>query len=136
MITAIDTSVILDILTASPHYLPFSQAHLRKARTEGKLIVCPLVWGELRPFFDSHADLEKVMDKMSINFDDFGKEAAARAGESWSRYRKAKGPRQRLLTDFMVGAHALTKADRLLTRDRGFYRAYFKKLTILEPVSA
>jgi hypothetical protein len=35
--------------------------------------------------------------------------------------------------DFLVGAHALERADALLTRDRGFYRRYFKGLRIIEP---
>lgn len=43
------------------------------------------------------------------------------------------GPRSRVVADFLVGAHASVQADRLLTRDRGFHRAYFGELTILDP---
>lgn len=43
------------------------------------------------------------------------------------------GKRTRLIPDFLVGAHALIRSARLLSRDRGFYRAYFKGLAVLEP---
>jgi len=54
------------------------------------------------------------------------------AGLAHAAYRKAGGKRERVLADFLIGAHALHEANRLLTRDRGFYRKYFSGLKVLE----
>lgn len=131
MITAVDTSILLDILSASPKHLESSKDLFQQCLTQGKLVVCPVVWGEIRPFFDSDREMERVMGQMQLVFDDFGREVASKSGEVWRSYRNNRGPRTRLLADFMIGSHALLKADRLLTRDRGFYRDYFSELTLV-----
>lgn len=42
----------------------------------------------------------------------------------------------RVLPDFLIGAHALHQADRLLTRDPRFHRSYLPGLVILDPSAA
>jgi predicted nucleic acid-binding protein len=57
------------------------------------------------------------------------------AGEMFGTYlrRRRKADPRRLVPDFLIGAHARLLADRLLARDRGYYRDYFKGLALVEP---
>jgi len=38
--------------------------------------------------------------------------------------------RQHIISDFIIGAHAVTHAEAFLTRAHGFYKRYFKDLKI------
>jgi predicted nucleic acid-binding protein len=81
-------------------------------------------------------------------------EALSLAGRRWRQYLRSRGPlacpscgsrqnlacnkcampinpRQHLVADFLIGAHALVHSGRLLTRDRGYYRTYFPELTLV-----
>jgi predicted nucleic acid-binding protein len=73
------------------------------------------------------------MRAIGVGFDASDQDCATIAGECWRRYREAGGPRRAIIPDMLVAAHAVVRADRLLTRDRGFTRAYFTKLEILDP---
>lgn len=133
MITAVDTSVILDILSASPKYCERSLRMYQHCLSQGKMAVCPVVWAEVRPFFHSDLEIQEVMDKLHLIYDEFSKESANLTGTYWQSYRTKGGRRKHMIPDFLVGAHAVIKADQLLTRDRGFYREYFKELKVVDP---
>jgi predicted nucleic acid-binding protein len=47
--------------------------------------------------------------------------------------RRRRAVSRRVVADFLIGAHALVTCDRLLARDRGYYRDYFAGLRIIEP---
>lgn len=77
--------------------------------------------------------VEARLDRIGLELVPDDRDVAVASGRVFRAYRQAGGTRRRILPDFLIGAHALVHADRLLTRDRGFYRSQFAQLTILEP---
>jgi predicted nucleic acid-binding protein len=132
MITAVDTSVLLDILTDSPVHAEQSEALLARAYQQGSLIVCPVVYAELAPHARDRRQLDGWLQRGGIRVVTLTADHGYSAGVAHAAYRKAGGKRERVLADFLIGSHALHEANRLLTRDRGFYRKYFAGLEILE----
>lgn len=130
MITALDSSVLLDVVTNSLEHGESSERRLRQARTEGALIVCECVLAEIRPAF-GRDDFEEFLADWQLEFVASSRESAALAGELFARYLERGGRGRRVLPDFLIGAHALLHADRLLARDRGYLRDYFSKLRLL-----
>jgi predicted nucleic acid-binding protein len=157
MITAVDTNILLDILIPNAKYAKASKQLLDEALAQGALVICEVVYAELASQFPTKQELKRFLADTKIRLESSPPEALQRAGEAWKAYLKARGDqlrcptcgtrqritcsrcqetiavRQHILSDFLVGAHALLLADRLLTRDWGYYKTYFKELQLLSP---
>jgi predicted nucleic acid-binding protein len=134
MITALDTSVLLDLLIDDPRFGETSEKALRMARSKGRLIVCEAVVAEIRPALGSAEDVSNFLDDIGIEYEPCTLEAATLAGTMYAACLKNRDKANRVLPDFLVAAHAMTLADALLARDRGYYRDYFKNLLVIDPL--
>jgi hypothetical protein len=133
LITAVDTNVLIDVLGSNATFGPASGRAVRHCLGEGALVACEVVWAETAAHFISGQAAQAALGRLRVEFSALELASAAAAGEAWRAYRQAGGSRQRTAPDFLVGAHARHQADRLLTRDRGFYRRYFEDLEVLDP---
>jgi predicted nucleic acid-binding protein len=133
MITAVDTSVLIDIFGADARFGKLSANALRSCLNQGTVVANEVVWSETRSAFGGDAEFAQAMQALGIVFAATSQASANLAGRSWQRYRAAGGTRQRVIADFLIGSHAKLQCDRLLTRDRGYVRKYFAALVIVEP---
>lgn len=130
MITAVDSSVILDVLTEDTRFADASEEHLRKAALDGKLIVCECVLAEIYPAIGDKVKFDNLLADWQLEFVPSSYRSACLAGENFGRYLKRGGKAKCIAADFLIGAHAVVHADRLLARDRGYLRDYFKELNV------
>ena len=128
MITAVDTSVLLDVFIPDDEHGPQSSRWLRAAYDSGAIVVCDLVYAELVPSFADRGSLDRALQALGAAQSSVDSDMAYEAGLRWKSYRLAGGPRTRIITDFLIGAHAVLAADAFLTRDRGFFSTYFPEL--------
>ncbi len=136
MITAVDTNVLIDVFEPDPEHGLRAAEALRSCLREGRLVVCEVVWAEIAGQFLTSDEAAESLARALVDFDGIEPETALHAGTVWREYRRRGGRRDRVVADFLIGAHAQLQADRLLTRDRGFYRAYFSGLRIVDPEAA
>jgi len=131
MISALDSSIVLDVLTGDPQHADSSEALLRRAAAEGKLIIGECVLAEIAPAFKDEDSLKEFLADWQVEFVPSSRESALLAGRGFARYLSRGGRQGRIAADFLIGAHAVFHADRLLARDRGYLRDYFSKLPVL-----
>lgn len=131
MITAVDTNVLLDIFIPDDQHGPQSRELVRVAYENGAVAICDVVYAELAPSFTDRDALDKALSEIGIALSPIDSAIAYEAGMRWQLYRAAGGPRQRIMADFLIGAHALRSSDAFLTRDQGFFTTYFPELDVV-----
>ena len=132
MRTAIDSSVLFTVFKGEPDARSWVDL-LARERDSSQLVVCDVVYAELATLFAEPGELEATLAALGIKFDPMLPESAYRAGQVFLEYRRAGGQRERLLPDFLVGAHAAVQASALAAKDRGYFRRYFAPLRLLSP---
>jgi predicted nucleic acid-binding protein len=130
---AVDSSVLLDVLAEDPLFAGASEASIGHALSLGEVVVCDAVVAEVQAMLETRSTAMDTLAELGIRYIPTVEAAAVRAGHMQRRFRERGGRRERVVADFLIGAHALLQCSGLITRDAGFFRDYFKGLKVIVP---
>ena len=134
MVTAVDTSVMLDVLLNDPQHANASLAALQRAAVEGSLVISDAALAEIVPILRS-GEIPQFLADWNVTFVASAPAVAVLAGELFRTFLQRGGKRGRVVPDFMIAAHAQELADRLLARNRAYYRDYFRGVQLWDPTA-
>src|SRR3954453_10988600 len=129
----VDSNVLLDVLGNANAWTDWSAGALEAAGNTGRLIINPVIYGEVSVRFSSMEALDEALPESIFVRERMPFAAAFLAGKAFLSYRRRGGVRQSLLPDFLIGAHAAVLGYRLLRRDARRYRTYFPRIDLLAP---
>jgi len=132
MRTAVDSSVVILLQRRQAGWEAWREV-LSHAATEGPLLISPVVFAECSAGFASAEIALREFESIAVHYDPMAPQSAYLAGQIFLRYRREGGPRQHLIPDFLIAAHATVQAERLAAIDRGYLRRYFPDLSLLAP---
>lgn len=152
MTVAIDTNILLDILLPDPIFKDSSLNLLTNYSKTDRLIISEVVYSELASQFTDEKILKAFLRDVDIRLTFSTPDSLWTAATAWKKYAKSRdenlqcsncgqkgiykcyscnsilSSRQHIISDFLIAGHAVVHSGKLLTRDRGFYRAYFENL--------
>lgn len=130
---ALDSSALLDVLIGDPVYAEASELCIADALAREDVVVCDAVVAEVQAMLDTSVNVMDTLATLGIRYEPTYEAAAMRAGHMNKRFHARGGRRERVVADFLIGAHALLQCNALITRDAAFYRDYFKGLKLVVP---
>ena len=133
MRTIPDSNVVLDTLGRKTQWREWSLQHMRQCYLDGALVINQIVYAEIASELDRQTSLDDILFQLGVEKEQLPFEACFRAGHAHRAYRKQGGSRERVLPDFLIGAHAAAKGYRILTRDAARYRTYFPQVEVIAP---
>lgn len=133
MAVLVDTNVLVDIAARDPVWMAWSRKMLIMLARRETLTINPVIYAEFSVRYDSIEDVDSFLPESEFRREGLPWTAAFAAGAAFRRYRQNGGGRERVLPDFLIGAHATIRGYSILTRDTKGYRAYFPMVPLISP---
>lgn len=138
MMTSVDSNIIVALWWQADPLNSIAAKLLSQAHRQGRLFVSAPVYAELMGDPKrTETGLDQFFRETGISIDwtleEFIWREAGRASRGYFQRRRSSGGQlpRRILTDFLIGAHALVRGYSLLTFDQRLYAAAFPTLPII-----
>ena len=133
MATLVDTNVLIDIAVRDPVWARWSRSQLASMRKRGGVMINQIIYSKFSMRYDTIDEVDSVLPEEEFLREGLPWEAAFAASRAFARYRRMGGPREKVLPDFLIGAHAAIRGYAILTRDPSGYRTYFPGVEVVAP---
>jgi predicted nucleic acid-binding protein len=127
----VDSNVLIDLSDRIGSWSSWSRIVLRSYGD--RLATNTVVFAEIGARFSNIGSVGIFLDSLGIALLPLDERAAFRAGQAHAAYRRAGGPREAILADFLIAGHASVLDAALVTRDRQRFASYFPELTLITP---
>lgn len=131
--TLVDSNVWIDVFGADEQWGPPAKRTIARCLNEGGLFINPIIYAEVSNRFNSIGELDAVLPAQVVDRETLPYTAAFLAGKAFQQYKKFGGTKRTPLPDLYIGAHAMVRGLRLLTRDTARFKTYYPKLEVIGP---
>jgi predicted nucleic acid-binding protein len=133
MTACLDTNILIYITDQnSPHH-SWSVTQLQRSKTQGPVIISDIVYSQFAGGMASRSDADAVISALELERIRSSDEALFRAGKAFVEYKKRRGPKERVIADFIIGATAEAEGLPLVTNNPSDFRSYFPTVTLIHP---
>jgi predicted nucleic acid-binding protein len=129
----VDTNVILDVVGKDPIWADWSRLQLNASALQDAIGINEIVYAELSVGYRRYQDLDEFIARAGLVLIATPRPALFLSGKAFQRYRRTGGVKNGVLSDFLIGAHAIVTNSPLITRDPRRYRSYFPGIALITP---
>lgn len=126
----VDSNVIIDIIGQDPTWMHWSIEALNSCESAW---INPMVFAELCYLETSPGEVEGLLIRLDLGYQELSKDALFLAAQAYKIYRQRGGTKTAPLPDFFIGAHAAALGVSIITRDVTRYQTYFPSVTLISP---
>ncbi len=133
MVIMVDTNVLVDLAISNSAWHGWSSGQVLSAFKRGPVVINPIIYAEFSVRYSSVDQVDELLPQSEFRRENLPWAAAFAAAAAFKIYRQSGGGRERVLPDFLIGAHAAIRGYSILTRDSEGYRSYFPTVDLISP---